>query len=206
MKLFLSWCFTGLLMLTISPSVVAQSPKGYSLGDAVTDFRLKGVDERPVTLADYKDQRGVIVVFTSNHCPFARAYEDRLISLDRKFSAQGYPVLAVMSNDPKAYDDDSFQNMQARSRSKNYSFAVGMDETQATAKAFGVTRTPEVFILKQTGGQFIVEYMGTVDDSPQDAASVQRRYVDEAVSGLLAGRPVQSPITKPIGCAVKWKN
>ncbi|GAB3029775.1 thioredoxin family protein [Spirosoma pulveris] len=206
MKSFLSWICTATLLLAFTLPVVAQSSKGYNLGDAVADFRLKNVDSRQITLADYKDQRGVIVVFMSNHCPFAKAYEDRLIGLDRKFATQGYPVLAIMPNDPKAYDDDSFQNMQVRSREKNYPFAYGMDETQTTAKAFGATRTPEVFVLKQTGGQFIVEYVGTIDDSPQDGSSVQRRYIDEAVSSLLAGRPVQSPITKPIGCAIKWKN
>ncbi|ADB41985.1 thioredoxin family protein [Spirosoma linguale] len=206
MKSFISWFCTATLILQSTLAIRAQSPKGYSLGDVVADFRLRNVDSRQITLADYKDQRGVIVVFMSNHCPFAKAYEDRLISLDRKFATQGYPVLAVMPNDPKAYDDDSFQNMQSRSREKNYPFAYAMDETQVTAKAFGATRTPEVFVLKQTGGQFIVEYVGTIDDSPQDGSSVQRRYIDEAVSSLLAGKPVQSPITKPIGCAIKWKN
>ncbi len=205
MKLFLSWSLTGLLVLILTQSVVAQTPKGYNLGDAIADFRLKNVDNRQITLTDYRDQKGLVVVFMSNHCPFAKAYEDRLIALDRKFSPQGYPVLAIMPNDPKVYEDDSFQNMQARAKEKGYSFAYGMDETQATARAFGATRTPEVYVMKQTNGQFILEYIGTIDDSPQDSASVQRRYIDEAVSSLLAGRPVQSPITKPIGCAIKWK-
>ena len=110
-----------------------------------------------------------------------------------------------MPNDPRAYEDDSFENMQVRSREKAYSFPYAIDETQSTARAFGATRTPEVYVLKQAGGQFIVEYVGAIDDSPQDGGSVQRRYIDEAVSSLLAGRPVQSPITKPIGCAIKWK-
>ncbi|MFD2936004.1 thioredoxin family protein [Spirosoma flavum] len=205
MKSFLSWSLTGWLVLILTQSGGAQSTKGYNLGDAVADFRLKNVDSRQITLADYKEQKGLIVVFMSNHCPFAKAYEDRLMALDRKFSPQGYPVLAIMPNDPKIYEDDSFLNMQARSRDKGYPFPYGMDETQTTARAFGATRTPEVYVLKQTSGQFILEYVGTIDDSPQDGAGVQRRYVDEAVSSLLAGRPVQSPITKPIGCAIKWK-
>lgn len=205
MKSFMSWSLAGLLVLILTQSGVAQNTKGYNLGDAISDFRLKNVDSRQITLADYRSQKGLIVVFMSNHCPFSKTYEDRLIALDRKFSSQGYPVLAIMPNDPKVYEDDSFENMQIRSREKSYPFAYAIDETQATTRAFGATRTPEVYVLKQAGGQFILEYMGSIDDSPQDSGSTQRRYVEEAVTNLLNGRPVQSPITKPIGCAIKWK-
>ena len=206
MKKYLCWLCIGVLILSLTQSVsLAQAPKGYNLGDAVADFRLKNVDGRQLSLTDYRAQKGLIVVFTSNHCPFAKAYEDRIVALDRKFASQGYSVLAIMPNDPKAYDDDSFKSMQTRSIDKGYPFAYVLDETQAAARAFGATRTPEVYILKQTSGQFILEYVGAIDDSPQDESGVQRRYVDEAVSSLLAGRPVQSPLTKPIGCAIKWK-
>lgn len=193
------------MLVLLALSTVQAQPKGYTLGDAVADFRLKNVDGRTISLADYRSQKGLIVVFMSNHCPFAKAYEDRVSALDRKFSSQGYPVLAIMPNDPTAYEEDSFENMKVRARDKSFPYAYTIDETQATARAFGVTRTPQVYVLKQTNNQFILEYVGAIDDSPQDEASVQRRHVDEAVSSLLAGRPVQSPITKPIGCAIKWK-
>ena len=205
MKLFSNLTLAGLLTLVCLSTAVAQVPKGYTLGDVVSDFRLKNVDDRIISLADYRAQKGLIVVFMSNHCPFSKAYEDRIMALDRKFSQQGYPVLAIMPNDPTSYEDDSFEKMKIRAREKSYSFAYGIDETQGTARAFGATRTPQVFVLKQKNNEFILEYVGTIDDSPQDGASVQRRYVEEAVSSLLAGRPVQSPITKPIGCAIKWK-
>ena len=197
---------TALLLLQlVCWNTLAQLPKGYNLGDAVADFRLKNVDGRMASLADYRAQKGLIVVFTSNHCPFSKTYEDRLIALDRKFSSQGYPVLAIMPNDPVAYEEDSFDNMKTRARDRSYPYAYVIDESQAVARAFGATRTPQVYVLKQTNGQFILEYMGTVDDSPQDSMGTQRQYVAEAVSNLLANRPVQSPITKPIGCAIKWK-
>lgn len=186
--------------------VNAQVPRGYTIGDVVTDFQLKNVDGRTISLGDYRAGKGLIVVFTSNHCPFSKAYEDRLMALDRRLGPQGFPVLAIMANDPVVYEDDSFENMKTRSREKGYSYPYAMDETQAVARSFGATRTPEVYVLKQSRGQFTVEYIGTIDDSPQDGASVQRRYVEEAVANLLAGRPVQSPITKPIGCAIKWRN
>ena len=205
-RLIWKWSLlTGLILFWAASGMFAQATKGYSLGDAVADFRLKSVDGRTISLADYRNQKGIILAFMSNHCPFAKAYENRLIALDRKFATQGYSVLAVMPNDPAAYEEDSFDNMKARVQSKGFTFPYTIDETQATARAFGATRTPELYVLKQTSGQFILEYMGSLDDSPQDETSVQRRYVDDAVSSLIAGRPVQSPITKPIGCAIKWK-
>ncbi|WP_080054076.1 thioredoxin family protein [Spirosoma aerolatum] len=191
-------------MLAATVVVYAQ-PKGYNIGDAVGDFRLKNVDGRTISLADYRSQKGLIVVFTSNHCPFAKAYEDRVIGLDRKFAPQGYPVLAIMPNDPAAYEEDSFDKMKARAQEKDYGFAYVIDETQNIARAFGAIRTPQVYVLNQKDGQFFLEYIGTIDDNPQDSASVHRRYVDEAVGSLLTGKPVQSPITKPIGCAINWK-
>ena len=203
-KIVLGWLLTGLLSIGLLPMASAQTPKGYTLGDAVADFRVRNVDGRSIALTDYRSQKGLIVVFTSNHCPFSKAYEDRLTALDRQFAAQGYPILAIMPNDPAVYEDDSFDNMKNRARDKGYSYPYGIDEAQI-ARTFGATRTPEVYVLKQTNGQFILEYVGSIDDSPQDSSSVKRRYVDEAVTSLLAGRPVQSPITKPIGCAIKGK-
>ena len=195
----------GFIGLWGASDALAQPTKGYNLGDAIGDFRLRSVDGRTVSLADYRNQKGIILAFTSNHCPFAKAYENRLIALDRKFAAQGYPVLAIMPNDPSAYEEDSFDNMRARAQSKAYPFSYAIDETQTTARAFGATRTPEFYVAKEAAGQFILEYIGSLDDNPQDETSTQRRYVDEAVTNLLAGRPVKSPITKPIGCAINWK-
>ncbi len=196
---------TGLFLLITGMSTLAQPVKGYNLGDAVADFQLKNIDGLPISLSNYRNRKGLIVVFTSNHCPFSKAYEERLIALDRKFAGQGYPVLAVMANDPVAYEEDSFENMKVRAQAKKYPYPYAMDETQSMARAFGATRLPEVYVLKQNAGQFILEYKGGVDDNPQDTGSVQRRYIDDAVSSLLADRPVQSPITKPIGCGIKWK-
>jgi peroxiredoxin len=183
----------------------AQVRQGYTLGDVVADFSLKNVDGKLVTLGDFRNQRGVIVVFMSNHCPFSTAYEDRLLILNQKFAQQGFSVVAIMPNDPTAYADDTFAQMKERAKGKNYNFPYLLDDTQAVARAFGASRTPQVFVLNQVNGKFILEYTGAIDDNPQDRAEVQRQYVDEAVNSLLAGRPVQSPITKPIGCAIKWK-
>ncbi len=196
--------FAFLLLAATQTTVPAQT-KGYALGDIIADFQLKNVDNRLVSLADYENKKGLIIMFTSNHCPFANAYEDRIIALDRQFAQQGFSVLAIMPNDPIAYEADSFAQMQIRAREKNMSFPYVIDESQRVARAFGVTRTPQAFVLRNQSGQFTVEYIGSIDDSPQDAGSVRRQYVSEAVMSLLAGQPVQTPLTKPIGCAVIWK-
>ncbi|HEV7348787.1 thioredoxin family protein [Telluribacter sp.] len=180
-------------------------PDGYQIGDMVANFRLKSVDGRMISLSDFGGQKGVIVVFMSNHCPFSRAYEDRITALDRKYSSLGYPVLAVNPSDPVAYPDDTFDQMQERARSKAYSFPFLADDRQGVAQAFGASRTPHVFVLKNNGGKFTVQYMGTLDDNPQDPSGVTKRYVDDAVSNLLANKPVVITSTKAIGCAIKWR-
>lgn len=194
------------LLLTSAawPQPEAADP-GYGIGDAVADFRLRNVDGRTVSLADFSAAKGAIVVFTCNHCPFSRAYEDRLIALHQRYQPQGFPVLAINPNDPAAYEEDSFENMKARAREKAYPFPYLMDESQGVARAFGATRTPHAVVLKREGDKFTVQYMGAVDDSSQDASGVTRRYVEDAVNNLLAGKPVSLNTTKSVGCAIKWK-
>ncbi|MEZ0542354.1 thioredoxin family protein [Fibrella arboris] len=202
MKPFLLALLLGMLIL---PATAQRPASGYTLGDVAASFALTNVDNRTISLNEYKNQKGVIVVFTSNHCPFSKAYEDRIINLDRKFGPQGFPVIALLSSDASLYEEDSFDRMQVRARTKNYPFPYLLDEAQTVARAFGATRTPQVYVLKRAGERFTVEYIGSIDDSPQDAANVQRTYVDDAVTSLLAGKPVVTPLTKAIGCAIKMK-
>ncbi|GAB3248839.1 hypothetical protein GCM10027347_05520 [Larkinella harenae] len=187
------------------PRARSDEKKAYALGDVVQDFKLKNVDGRLVSLSDYKNGKGVIIVFTTNHCPFSKVYEERLIALDRKYAAQGFPLIAIQPNDPAAYTEDSFDNMKIRAKEKNYPFPYLADESQTVARAFGASRTPEIFVLKNAGDRFTIEYAGAIDDSPQNAATVRRRFVEEAVNNLLAGRPVVTTATRAIGCAIKWK-
>lgn len=185
---------------------VSPQSEGYKIGDVVTNFRLKNIDGRMISLSDFAKQKGVIVVFTCNHCPFARAYEDRITALDQKYSDQGYPVLAINPSDPIAYEDDTFDQMKYRAHTKGYPYPYLADDAQTVARQFGATRTPHVFILKNNGGKFVVQYAGTVDDNPQDPSGVTKRYVDEAMTNLLAGKPIVTTTTKAIGCAIKWKD
>ncbi|CAG5069628.1 Thiol-disulfide oxidoreductase ResA [Dyadobacter sp. CECT 9623] len=183
-----------------------QSQGGYQIGDAVASFRLKNTNGGMVSLADYGSVKGIIVVFTSNHCPFAKAYEDRIIALNNKFSSQGFPVVAINPSDPGTHPDDAFEKMKERALAKNYSYPYLVDDSQQVAKAFGASRMPQVFVIQKTGAKFVVRYIGMIDDNPQDAGGATKFYVDEAVSNLTGGKPVVTTITKPVGCAIKWKN
>jgi peroxiredoxin len=192
-----------------SRPVLSEPPPSlllYQAGDVAADFRLRNVDGQMVSLGDYRNGKGVIVVFTSNHCPYSRAYEDRLIALHQKFAGQGYPIVAINSNDPAAYEEDSFENMKVRARDKSFPFPYLVDDTQRVAKTYGAARSPHVLVLRKTGEQFVVQYVGAIDDNTQDPGSVTRRYVDEAVTNLLAGKPVVSTSTRSVGCAIKWKD
>lgn len=179
---------------------------GYPIGGAVAEFKLQNAKGGIVSLSDYKDKKGVIVVFTCNHCPFAKAYEERLIALDKKYGALNFPVVAINSNDASDYEDESMDNMKKRASEKGYTFPYLQDATQAVAKAFGATRTPHVFVLRNENAKFTVQYIGTIDDNYQDPTSVTKRYVEDAVNNILAGKPVVVTQTKAVGCAIGWKD
>ena len=182
------------------------SSVGYPIGGSVAEFKLQNAKGGTVSLSDYKDKKGVIVVFTCNHCPFAKAYEERIIALDKKYAALNFPIVAINSNDASDYEDESMENMKKRATEKGYTFPYLQDATQAVAKAFGATRTPHVFVLRNENAKFTVQYIGTIDDNYQDPAGVTKRYVEDAVNNILAGKPVVVTQTKAVGCAIGWKD
>ncbi|HXC06238.1 MAG TPA: thioredoxin family protein, partial [Bacteroidia bacterium] len=156
--------------------------------------------------ADFKEAKGFIVVFTCNHCPFAKAYEERIIALNAKYAAQGYPLIAINPNDPAQVEEDSYTNMQTRAKTKSYHFPYLMDETQNIARAYGAAHTPQVYVLQKSGTDYILKYTGAIDDNSNDASAVKEKYVEDAVNALLAGKPVTNTTTKAIGCGIKWKS
>jgi peroxiredoxin len=178
---------------------------GYQPGDAVKDFSLKSVNGKVVSLSTYADAKGAIVIFTCNHCPFSQAYEQRIIDLHKRYASKGYPVIAINSNDPSLVPEDSFEEMVKRARKYKYPFDYLYDETQDVATAYGAARTPHVFILQKEKDDYITKYIGAIDDNTDDPSSVTKRYVDDAVNALLAGKEVPVKTTKAIGCTIKWK-
>lgn len=178
---------------------------GYKIGDEATDFELKNIDDQFVSLSDYQNAKGFIVIFTCNHCPYAVAYEDRIIALDKKYKDLGYPVIAINPNDPTVQPEDSFEQMKIRAKEKGFGFPYMIDEGQKIYPQYGATKTPHVFILNKENGKNIVKYIGTIDDNYEDANDVSVKYVEEAVDALLAGKPITTETTVAIGCTIKVK-
>lgn len=192
-----------ILFSMMSGSSILAGEGGYQVGDKAMDFKLKNIDGKWVSLEDYKDAKGFIVIFTCNHCPYAKAYEDRIIALDKKYATLGYPVIAINPNDPVAYPEDSFENMQKRAKEKGYTFPYLFDEYQTVYPQFGATRTPHIFVLSKSNGEMRVEYIGAIDDNYEDASQVKTKYVENAVDALLAGKKPEVTVTKAVGCSIK---
>jgi len=179
---------------------------GLKPGDNAVGFSLKNVDETTVSLSDYSDQKGVIIVFTCNPCPFSKAYEQRIISLHQSYASQGFPVVAINPNDVAISPDDSFARMKERADEQKYPFPYLKDETQEIYKAYGASRTPHIFLLQNNGGKFKVAYIGSIDDNAMDAASVTEKYLESAIAALISGRSPDPATTKAIGCTIKTKS
>lgn len=202
--LFLVLCLC-IFSLTSRAQEAKNVYQGYKPGDKAMTFSLLNIDGQKFGLSDFKENKGVILIFTCNHCPFSIAYEDRIMELNKKYKEQGFPVLAVNPNDPISYPADSYENMIERAKEKGFDFPYVMDETQEIAKAYGAMKTPHVYILSKNGEDFKVEYVGAIDDNSNEPDQVKTRYVENALAELLEGKPVSTNFTKAIGCGIKWK-
>jgi len=193
----------ALLFMIISLPVVYA--EGYKVGDKASDFKLQNIDGRYVSLSDYKDARGFIVVFTCNGCPYAKAYQDRIIELDKKYKSMGYPVIAINPNDTELKPEDNLAGMKERAREKGYTFPYLKDASYEVFKEYGATRTPHVYVLKKNNDDMVVSYIGAIDDNYQDASAVKEPYLSNAIDALLADRVPEHTFTKAIGCTIKQK-
>ena len=193
------------LVMLISAFAINKTTtdSGYNIGDIATNFKLKNVDGNMVSLSDYKDAKGFIITFTCNTCPYAVLYEDRINGLDKKYALKGYPVIAIMPNNPKVQPGDSFEAMKSRAKSKGFTFPYLMDEGQKIYPQYGASKTPHMYVLEKTKKGNVVRYIGAVDDNYKDASSVKEKYVENAVDALLNGEEVKQTQTRAIGCSIK---
>lgn len=194
-------------LLTVASSCMAAP----EIGQKAPGFSsLVGVDGKEHGLADYAEAKAVVVVFTCNHCPVAKAYEDRLIALQGDYQAKGVQVVAINSNSPKKVPQDSLEKMKERAAGEglgdwrktdepfNYPYLV--DATQEVAKAYGATCTPHVFVLDKNRN---VAYTGAVDDS-MSPDKVKQHFLRDALDAILGGKQPEKAVTKQFGCGIKW--
>ena len=193
----------ALSLLTLSTAISPVKVDGYKIGDIATDFSLPNVDGDMVSLGDFKDVKGFIVIFTCNTCPYSVAYEDRIIALDKKYKSRGYPVIAINPNDPAAIEGDELADMKVRAVEKGFTFPYLQDVGQQVYPQYGATKTPHVFVLQKEDEKNIVRYIGAIDDSSRNPKNVTKRFVEQSVNDLLAGKTLSITRTKAIGCSIK---
>jgi len=165
------------------------------------DVKMKNVDGRELTLTEIAGKQGTLVIFTCNHCPWAKAWEERIATLGNTYAARGVGVVAINANDPKTNAADGFDGMVERAKLRGFTFPYVVDRGSTVARAFGAERTPEAFIFDAQGK---LVYHGTIDDNAENAAAVKQPYLGNALEAVAAGKPVEVKETKSIGCGIKF--
>jgi peroxiredoxin len=172
------------------------------IGAQILPFQLIGTDEQPHATANYRDRKALVVIFSCNHCPYVRAWEDRMIAIQQDYASRGVQLLVINANDAKKYPDDSLPKMQQHAQEKGFPFPYLFDETQEVARAYGAERTPEVFLFDE---QRSLRYHGAIDDNFEQPEAVQQPYLRAALDAILAGQQPPTTATPPVGCTIKWK-
>jgi len=187
--------------LDVTTAFAGKFNRAVSVGDVGKPFTgLIGTDDEPHSLAEYlADAKGVVLVFTCNHCPVAAGYEDRLLALAREFQPQQVRFVAVSCSLGEA---DSLTAMKERAQQKKYPFPYLHDPSQQSGRDYGARVTPEVFVLNAQGR---VVYLGAIDDSWNDAENVQHAYLRDALAALVAGRKPETTETRPRGCPIAYE-
>ena len=197
MKKSLYWILTAAF---ISLYFTPPSGTGYQVGDVVADFSGKDVTGKMISTKDFPKAKGYVIVFTCNTCPYAKLYEDRIISLAKKLDDASWPLIAINSNDRNMSPGDSYDKMQERSRSKAFPFPYVHDESQSIVQAFGASKTPHFYILDAAKK---VKYIGAMDDNAEEEAGVKINYVQEAIKAIEKNQDPDPSFTRAIGCSIK---
>lgn len=194
-----------LFLTVVAMSLQSFSESPYKAGDQATDFSLKNLDGNMVSLSQYEDTKGFIVVFSCNVCPVVIKYEERIKELHKEYSSKGYPVVAINSNDKSVSPGDSYDEMKKHAKKNGYEFEYLYDESQAVAKRFGATNTPHVYLLSKNEGKLKVEYVGAIDNNADNGDAADKKYLADALNKLLKGEQPSVTATKAVGCGIKWK-
>jgi peroxiredoxin len=192
------------LMALIVTMSVATSALALNIGDKApkSDVKMKNVDGQDLSIASVAGPKGTLVIFSCNHCPFVKAWEGRIAEIGNTYRGKGVGVIAINSNDPSAYPEDSYDQMQKRAKDRGFEFPYVVDATSEVARAFGASHTPEAFLFDKDGK---LVYHGAIDDNSKDASQVESPYLKDALNALLAGNQIVTKETKAIGCGIKFR-
>jgi peroxiredoxin len=194
----------GLVAAMTSSLARADESKPLALGAKIpaTDTKLKNVtDGKDISIKKAAGDKGTLVLFTCNNCPYAKAWEERIVELGKTYSQKGVGVLLVNSNNPSLSKGDTFELTQARAKERGITFPYAVDPESSVARAFGASKTPEAFLFDK-GGALV--YHGTIDDNHEEPAKVSKRYLKDALEAVSAGKKPALPETKSMGCGIKF--
>jgi hypothetical protein len=192
-----------LCILLGSCLALATAAAALQLGATIPqrDVKMRNVDGREVSIADVAGAKGTLVIFTCNHCPWAKAWETRIATLGNTYAKSGVGVIAANPNDPVAYADDGFDAMVKRAKDRDFKFPYVVDAGSRVARGFGAERTPEAFLFDAGG---VLVYHGTIDDNADSAGAVTQHFLRDALDAVAAGQPVAVKETKALGCGIKF--
>jgi peroxiredoxin len=197
-----SMVLTLAVMALAAAAVHAEGPLALGESAPNADVAMKNIDGKDVTIDGVKGEKGTLVVFTCNACPWAKAWETRIAELGNAYRKKGIGVIAINPNDPSVAADDSYDVMKKRAKERKMAYPYVVDATSDVARAFGATRTPEVFLFDASGK---LVYHGAVDDNAKEPKKVQARWLRDALDAVVAGKAVAMTETKALGCTIKFR-
>ena len=195
----------SLSILWIALLIISTNAFAQKNNKDIVDFKLKNVDEKIVSLSSFTDAKGFIIVFTCNHCPFAKLYPPRLNDLNNKFKPLGVPLIAISSTDTMMYEEDTYPNMVTKANEEHFNFPYLFDEMQVVAINFKAQKTPHAYVIWKENEKWIVKYNGAIDDNGMEPEKVTETYVSNAVNELLTNQPIKTSETKSIGCQIAFR-
>jgi peroxiredoxin len=184
----------------------AKHKMGVELGDKFPkgDVQMKNTDGKMLSISEVaRGNKGTLVVFSCNHCPYVVLWEDRIKEIGNMYQEKGIGVIVINSNDPATFPGDDFKSMQARAKEKGFKFPYVVDATSEVAQAFGAKKTPEVYLFNDKNK---LVYHGAIDDNSKDAKMVDNHYLKDALNAVLAGVDVNVAGSKAIGCTIKFRS
>lgn len=171
-------------------------------GAPAVDFTLPGVDGKTWTLADCRGEKGLLVMFICNHCPYVKSIHERLVRDTRDLRALGINSVAIMANDPDEYPEDSFDNMRRVAEEFDFPFPYLIDESQQVAKAYGAVCTPDFFGYN---ADLELQYRGRLDESRKEPVPGARRDLFEAMKQVAETGHGPTQQIPSMGCSIKWR-
>ena len=190
------------LAIALQIALQMSTPIAIGARAPMTTTKMKNVDGKMVSIDDIEGKTGTLVIFTCNHCPFARGWEGRIAELGNSYARKGIGAILINANDPAMHEEDGYAGMQAKAKALGLQIPYVVDETSKVARAFGASVTPEAFLFDARGK---LVYHGAVDDNHSDPSKVEKHYLRDALDAVVAGKPPAVPESKGIGCGIKFR-